>query len=71
MFGELPVYFGQAILFFIWKKDIAYCLESAMLFMPYLKCKKRIKDQRHFTQEEFVGTLDQYKAAAVMKIADF
>ena len=42
-----------------------------MLFMPYLKCKKRIKDQRHFTQEEFVGTLDQHKAAAFMKIADF
>lgn len=48
IFRELPVYVGQAVPFFHCEKDITYCVELAMFFTLYLKCKKRIKEQGHF-----------------------
>lgn len=40
IFRELPVYVGQAVPFFNYEKDIAYCAEMTMWFLRFMWSEK-------------------------------
>lgn len=48
IFGELPVYVGQAVPFFHCEKDITYCVELAMCFYALIEMQKENKGVETF-----------------------